>query len=259
MNNRPDNRTNAEASADATPRRRTPTAGRATHKRGPRSGDEHGARRAILDAAQAQFETRPYAKVTMRGIAREAGVDPALLTYYFGGKRPLFLASMAFPQTPAEVIAELADVPVENLGESMVRTALQAWGDPRYQAAVRGVLQDAFIGDVPYETMGRIALAEVIEPIAARLSGPGARQRAALASSHVFGVVYTRHLAGIEPLVHTDTETLIKVVGGVAQGYLTGDLGAGLASQAPGDGGLGESSPGEGAEGDDGLTPPPSP
>lgn len=47
-------------------------------------------RAALLDAAESLFAQTGFHAVTVREIARKAGADPALVTYYFGGKRELF-------------------------------------------------------------------------------------------------------------------------------------------------------------------------
>ena len=47
-------------------------------------------RTALLDAAESLFAAKGFHGVTVRAIAREADADPALVTYYFGGKRELF-------------------------------------------------------------------------------------------------------------------------------------------------------------------------
>lgn len=47
-------------------------------------------RAALLDAAESLFAETGFHAVTVREIARKAGADPALVTYYFGGKRELF-------------------------------------------------------------------------------------------------------------------------------------------------------------------------
>jgi AcrR family transcriptional regulator len=46
----------------------------------------------ILDGAEALFSIQGFHGVTVRAVATEAGVDPALLNYYFGSKRELFEA-----------------------------------------------------------------------------------------------------------------------------------------------------------------------
>ena len=44
----------------------------------------------ILDAAEQLFSKHGFYGVTIREVAREAGVDTALVHYYFGAKRALF-------------------------------------------------------------------------------------------------------------------------------------------------------------------------
>ena len=47
-------------------------------------------RQTLLDAAEKLFAEKGFYGVTVRAIAREADADPALVAYYFGGKRELF-------------------------------------------------------------------------------------------------------------------------------------------------------------------------
>jgi len=62
-----------------------------TARRGRPPKDESADTRAtILDAAEALFSEHGFDAVTQRQVARTAGVDSALLHYYFGDKRGLF-------------------------------------------------------------------------------------------------------------------------------------------------------------------------
>lgn len=47
-------------------------------------------RQRLLDAAEKLFAAKGFHGVTVRAIAKEAEADPALVAYYFGGKRELF-------------------------------------------------------------------------------------------------------------------------------------------------------------------------
>jgi AcrR family transcriptional regulator len=47
-------------------------------------------RQGLLDGAEKLFAEKGFYGVTVRAIAKEAEADPALVTYYFGGKRELF-------------------------------------------------------------------------------------------------------------------------------------------------------------------------
>ena len=66
----------------------------------------------IIAAARSEFVTQGYDHTTLRSIARGAGCDPALITYYFGTKQKLFRACMDLPLDPAsEIIALLTPGP----------------------------------------------------------------------------------------------------------------------------------------------------
>ena len=55
---------------------------------GTRRGEQTRSR--LLDAAESLFAAKGFHGVTVRAIARDADSDPALVAYYFGGKRELF-------------------------------------------------------------------------------------------------------------------------------------------------------------------------
>jgi AcrR family transcriptional regulator len=49
-------------------------------------------RQAILEAASSRFTAESYDQVGIRDVARDVGVDPALISRYFGSKEDLFRA-----------------------------------------------------------------------------------------------------------------------------------------------------------------------
>ena len=54
----------------------------------------------IIDAAKRVFAAKGYDGASLRAVAREAEVDPALVHHYFDGKASLFVAAMALPFDP---------------------------------------------------------------------------------------------------------------------------------------------------------------
>ncbi len=58
----------------------------------PVSGDNDVGRDRLLAAAETLLKTLPPARVTISRIAQEAGVDPALVRYYFGDRTRLLMA-----------------------------------------------------------------------------------------------------------------------------------------------------------------------
>lgn len=197
-------------------------------RRGPRSAAGGDARRAILDAARQAFTTVGYTHTSMRGVARRAGVDAALVAYYFGTKERLFLASMEFPLNPREVIEETLDEPLETLGLALTRAALSAWTDAS-TPAVRNVVE-AILGSAdPWALLREYWMPVMVGALAERLECPHAEAeyRAALVVSQFAGLLITRVAAEIQPLTVADIDRLAEDVGGTIQRYLTGPLAGG--------------------------------
>ena len=64
------------------------TQGKMAETRSNRRGER--TRQRLLDAAESLFAAKGFHGVTVRAIAKTADADPALVAYYFGGKRELF-------------------------------------------------------------------------------------------------------------------------------------------------------------------------
>jgi TetR/AcrR family transcriptional regulator len=54
------------------------------------AGRDSGAAEAILDAAEGLFATQGFAATTIKQIGKAAGLNPALIYYYFGSKEELY-------------------------------------------------------------------------------------------------------------------------------------------------------------------------
>ena len=88
-----------------------PEGARPPRARGGRRAGDSGTREAILDAARRQFADHGYDGLTIRGIAADAAVDPALVHHFYGTKERLFAAAMRLPVVPSEVLtAAFAEV-----------------------------------------------------------------------------------------------------------------------------------------------------
>jgi len=88
----------------------------------PAASDQQGLKTQILDTAEDLFAENGYAAISIRRIADKAGVNPALVHYYFGNKKSLLqqvmersleplgraIAAMKKgPEAPPDVIARL--------------------------------------------------------------------------------------------------------------------------------------------------------
>jgi len=78
----------------------------------PADTDQQNLKERILDMAEALFSDFGYAAVSIRRIAEESGVNPALVHYYFGTKKSLLQSVLDRAVEPLGVaIAEMKDGP----------------------------------------------------------------------------------------------------------------------------------------------------
>ncbi|MGB0091217.1 MAG: helix-turn-helix domain-containing protein [Solirubrobacteraceae bacterium] len=97
----------------------------------------------ITDAARASFAENGWAGTTMRGVARAAGVDPALLHYYFSSKEELLDASTLPPPQWIAAIQRTNSSPLGARGEAIVRNLVWSWSQPEIRDVLSSVLMTA--------------------------------------------------------------------------------------------------------------------
>jgi AcrR family transcriptional regulator len=88
-------------------------------------------RAEILAAARAAFVEEGYERPSLRGIARRAGVDPALIHHYFKGKADLFTEALKLGRDPREIVVELSQSGGEPTGADLVKAFLGLWESGR--------------------------------------------------------------------------------------------------------------------------------
>lgn len=92
--------------------------------------DGPGTQERIRLAAREVFAERGYDKTSVRGIAKVAGVDPALVHHYFGSKDDLFAAAIEVSMEPALVVPAIIGEGPEGIGERLARYFLGIWENP---------------------------------------------------------------------------------------------------------------------------------
>jgi AcrR family transcriptional regulator len=155
-------------------RKAQPVAGRGR----PKSHDENVDRRhAILDAAEALFSVHGFHGVTVREVAKEGGVDPALLNYYFGSKRGLFdevflrrakIVNDQRLQSMNRYEASTAAMTVEGCLQAFFEPVLQWWetGGPGWKNYLRLV---ALVNNTP--AWGGQTMTQFFDPVIHKLIG----------------------------------------------------------------------------------------
>ena len=190
---------------------------------GPR--DERGVLAArILTAAREAFADTGLAGTTIRSVARQADVDPALVYHYFGSKEGLLDAATAPPQRWLESVAKTWTTPRPELGSALLRLMLGAWADDEIGPVLRAVLQTA-----AHDPRTREKLRRVVEGSLMGVSHLGSDERdrlvrSGLVSSQLMGLAMMRYVWRIEPVASMSDDELIVAVAPNLRHYIEDDL-----------------------------------
>lgn len=204
------------ASPDATAPRRRGRPSRTQTEAAPATRDR------ILDAAREEFSERGYEKTSVRGIAKAAGVDSALVHHYFGTKEQVFEAAIEVVLAPAlAVSAELGDGPLDGVGERMTRFIFGVWENPTTRKPLLAIVRSAFNNEVAAAIFRRLIATQLLRRVAQQVDLPDAELRAELAAAQLVGIAMLRYVIKVEPLASADAEWIIERVAPVVQGHLT--------------------------------------
>ena len=157
-------------------------------RRGRRAG-ESGTREAIEATARRMFATQGYDRTSMRQVAIEAGVDPALVPHYFGSKVRLFAEAAVLPAPPEAVVARLVEGPPE--ATRLLRERITA---------------------------------DLLQPVAQQIGGDRAAYRASLVMMHIVGLAMARYVIQVEPLTSLPPDAVVADLAPRLQACLSGPL-----------------------------------
>ncbi|MET7608474.1 TetR family transcriptional regulator [Streptomyces avermitilis] len=176
----------------------------------------------ILEAAREEFSERGYEKTSVRGIAKAAGVDSALVHHYFGTKEQVFEAAIEVAFAPALGAPEaIAEGPLDGVGERLTRFIFGIWENPTTRTPLLAIVRSAVNNDTAAAVFRRLVAAQLLRRIAGRLDAPDAELRAELAAAQLVGIAMLRYVIKVEPLASADVERIVARVAPVVQGQLT--------------------------------------
>ncbi len=181
-------------------------------------------RERILTSARELFARNGIDKTSIRAIAADAGVDPALVHHYFGTKTQLFAAAIHIPIDPMQVIGPMRETPVEELGHTLPSILLSLW-DSELGSGFIAMLRSILAGDEV--SLIRSFLQEVIAvEVGSRVDNPpgSGRIRVQFVASQLLGVVMARYILELDPFKSLPIEQIAETIAPNLQRYLTGDL-----------------------------------
>lgn len=174
----------------------------------PRPRDSEASRRALLEAARALFDEVGYERATTREIGERAGVDPALIARYFGGKEALFLAVIA------ERPAAAARAPASFEPQAVLAFLLGHW-DERGHGPIGRALASPTLSDGVRGQVRAVVGERLVEPLTKELKRDGRPRpelRAELLVALALGVAITRANGTLADLAEASLEEVIDAL-----------------------------------------------
>lgn len=177
-------------------------------------------RERILVAARTLFGQRGYDGTTVRAIAAEAGVNPALLHHFFGNKERVFVAALNLPIDPVAIASRVVDGPRKEIGRRLVGAMLEVWRNPEAQASFLALFRSTATHEGAVQMLRQFWERAMFGRVADALGVP--RVRLAAAAAQMIGLVLLRYGIGLEPLSNPDEEEIVDLVAPVIQYYVDG-------------------------------------
>jgi len=150
-----------------------------------RGRDAARTRADLLAAARRRFAADGYERTTIRVIAADVGVDPALVIRYFGGKQELFAAVADLSIN----LPDLAAVPPDARAGALLDRLFAVWEDDEtFLALLRAAMTSENVA-----ARLREVFATQVAPAISAVVPDHPRERAALIGALVIGLATTRY------------------------------------------------------------------
>jgi len=185
----------------------------------------------LVDAAVRGFAAG-YDATSVRQIAADAGLDPAVVGRSFKTKGQLFTEVAAAVIGPVEALAAVAEGPPDRAGERLLGYFRALLADEHQPGMFLGLIRSAVASEEAARLLRQFLAERIRGEIAATLHADQPELRTALAASQLVGIAITRDAIGLAPLAAADPGKLVTWVVPVLMHYLTGSE-AGQADPPP--------------------------
>ncbi len=190
---------------------------RTGRRRGPST-----TRAAIVAAAARRFAEAGYDATSIRAIAADAGVDPAVIVHFFGSKDGLFQAAVGWPFDPSGALAEITVQGSEPIAVRLARAFIGFWEDATTRASLLAVLRSAMTHAGSAALLREFVVTRLFAQVSGLLDEPDAQLRVNLAAAHLIGVAVLRYVLRVEPIASASPEDLVGWLTPALTHYLGG-------------------------------------
>jgi AcrR family transcriptional regulator len=182
----------------------------------------------IVEAAKRVFAAKGYDGASLRAVAREAEVDPALVHHYFDGKAALFIAAMALPFDPRSVSAhEHPRTSTTSPGAMVITGFLSMWDHAEgtgssFASCVAGMAASTSVADAMREFVAERVWDR--SPVMEGEDVGRTRQRRALVASQLMGLAFIRYILRVPPVSTSTPEEIASWAGPTLDRYMVGAI-----------------------------------
>ncbi|MBO9578183.1 MAG: TetR family transcriptional regulator [Microbacteriaceae bacterium] len=189
----------------------------------PRAEEGLDTRAELLRAAGEEFAERGYEGTSVRGVARRAGFDAALVHHYFGDKAGLFAAMLQTDVRPTDGLEEIFAGPREDFAASYLRFALERFEQPEAREQMVALIRTSLGSDAMAEVAKGFVASQLDAAFERIAVGPDPAMRARLVSTQLFGLFVQRFVLRAEPLASAPVERVVTLVAPTLHRYLFED------------------------------------
>jgi AcrR family transcriptional regulator len=179
----------------------------------------------ILDAARELFADAGFERTTIRAVAAQAGVDPALVMQYFGSKEGLFGAATRWNGEHESILTATSDT----LAAAAIDDLLSHFEHADDREAAVALMRNCLTHPTALAAMRDEVMCERKAAVAAAIDGEDAQLRAGLFAACMVGLGMVRYLIKLEPVASASPEALHRLMEPALQALL-----AAPAAAAPG-------------------------
>jgi AcrR family transcriptional regulator len=215
---------------DVNPSAPAPTQRRARPS-GRRPGDS-GTREAIAAAARRQFAERGYDRTSLRSVALEAGVDPSLVSHFYGSKPQLFASAIELPFEPAQILPVLLTGDRDELGLRVARFLVSLLESEDARRPVIGLVRSAVSAPEAAAMVRELISSRLLAALAENLGVDHPRLRGSLVGAQVVGLVMSRYVVELEPLASLPPDAVAAAIAPNLQRLLVDPLPADVGAAA---------------------------
>ena len=174
----------------------------------PRPKSSEATKQAILAAARERFLEESYENVGLRDIARDAGVDVALVSRYFGSKEGLF-RDVVRGTRKKDILP--ADLPAEEIAGYLAKLFLSEGDDANENVERLLIILRSASSPAASQVVSEALRKDVLRPFAEGIGGKSPEVRASTAMAVWMGMTIMRTVMAVEPVCERSPVIEVKL------------------------------------------------